>query len=122
MPHAHILLWLESGWRYDRPDLVDEVVSAKIPDPGTPQGRLLHNVVTKYLIHGPCSEDNPNAPCMDWRDGKRFCIKDFPQAFSNKTIISNNTYSIYRRHNNLSFIFIRLYSIYPGETTVVNNM
>lgn len=121
MPHAHILLWMEPGWKYDRPELVDEVVSAEIPDPSTPQGRLLYGVVTKHLIHGPCGEDFPNAPCMDWRDGKRFCTKGFPRAFSAETVISSDAYPVYRRRNDSPFAFVRPHSTYPCETTVVGN-
>lgn len=49
LPHAHILLWM-----FDkvRPDHIDSIISAKIPDPETDPE--LHSVVTTNVIHGPC--------------------------------------------------------------------
>ncbi|KAJ5550008.1 hypothetical protein N7535_002050 [Penicillium sp. DV-2018c] len=45
---------------------VDEVVSAQIPDPDNePHGAELFDIVTHNLIHTPCSQHNPTAPCMD---------------------------------------------------------
>ncbi|XP_060864363.1 uncharacterized protein LOC132940672 [Metopolophium dirhodum] len=59
LPHAHILLWM-----FDkvRPDHVDSIISAEIPDPET--DHELHSVVTTNMIHGPCGTHNPGPPCM----------------------------------------------------------
>ncbi|GFY35468.1 ATP-dependent DNA helicase [Trichonephila clavipes] len=44
------------------PNLVDEVISAEIPNPETDQ--KLYDTVTKNMIHGPCGALNPSSPCM----------------------------------------------------------
>lgn len=59
LPHAHILIWLVEKIR---PNEVDEVISAEIPNEEVDPG--LHEVVIKNMIHGPCGTLNQNAPCM----------------------------------------------------------
>merc|ERR1711867_40045 len=46
------------------------------------------------MIHGPCGNLNPTAPCM--KEGK--CTKGFPKPFLANTVVdSNSTYATYRR-------------------------
>ncbi|GFX49511.1 helitron_like_N domain-containing protein [Trichonephila clavipes] len=69
LPHAHILVWFIDKIR---PEEIDSIISAEIPDPSTDQ--LLFDIVTTNMIHGPCGTLNSSSPCM--ADGK--CTKNFP--------------------------------------------
>lgn len=40
------------------------------------------------MIHGPCGEANPSAPCM--KNGK--CSKNYPKDFNTETQIDENGY------------------------------
>ncbi|GBP03652.1 hypothetical protein EVAR_91879_1 [Eumeta japonica] len=66
LPHAHILVWFIDKIR---PEEIDSIISAEIPDPSTDQ--LLFDIVTTNMIHGPCGTFNSSSPCM--ADGK--CTK-----------------------------------------------
>ena len=53
LPHMHLLVFLEEGHKINTMGQVDAIISAQIPDPAIyPQ---LHQAVTKYMLHGPCS-------------------------------------------------------------------
>lgn len=90
LPHAHILIWLIDKIR---PDEIDDIISAEIPDPQTDSE--LFEVVTKNMIHGPCGKNNPQSPCMI--DGK--CSKRYPRALLADTITGNDGYPLYRRRS-----------------------
>lgn len=90
LPHAHILIWLVEKIR---PNEVDEVISAEIPNEQVDPG--LHEVVIKNMIHGPCGTLNQNAPCMV--DGK--CSKRYPRTLISETITGNDGYPLYRRRS-----------------------
>ena len=61
-PHAHILAICENSSKPGSIDDYDLIVSAEIQNPEThPQ---LHAIVTKFMMHGPCSAANPKSPCM----------------------------------------------------------
>lgn len=90
LPHAHILVWLKNKIR---PEEIDQIVSAEIPDPVVDQE--LFNIVTSHMIHGPCGPLNMTAPCME--DGK--CKKRFPKQYTNDTITDIDGYPLYRRRN-----------------------
>ncbi|GFW25515.1 helitron_like_N domain-containing protein [Trichonephila clavipes] len=60
LPHAHILVWLKDRIR---PEEIDQIISAEIPDPLIDQG--LFDIVTKHMIHGPCGAFNMTSPCME---------------------------------------------------------
>src|SRR5436309_800789 len=61
LPHIHFLLFLAGRAQFDTIDRIDQVICAELSDPSEQE---LYNVVTKHLIHQPCSVHNPTAPCM----------------------------------------------------------
>ncbi|GBM29244.1 hypothetical protein AVEN_1423-1 [Araneus ventricosus] len=91
LPHAHILLTLDSESKIRTKDDIDKFVSAELPDPCT--DLRLFQIVTKCMVHGPCGTININSPCM--RDGQ--CCKSFPKQFKDDTDENVNGYPIYRR-------------------------
>ncbi|GBN41059.1 hypothetical protein AVEN_127452-1 [Araneus ventricosus] len=91
LPHAHILLTLDSDSKIRTKDDIDKFVSAELPDPCT--DLRFFQIVTKCMVHGPCGTININSPCM--RDGQ--CCKSFPKQFKDDTEENVNGYPIYRR-------------------------
>ena len=53
----------------------------------------LSAIVTTNMIHGPCGNINPLAPCM--KHGK--CSKTFPHLFLQTTEVGTDSYPKYRR-------------------------
>jgi hypothetical protein len=96
LPHAHILLIVVR--EEDKPRTTedyDKIVSAEIPDPTTHP--RLYEVITRTMMHGPCGQAKPNAPCM--RNG--FCRFSFPKQFCEETTLTDdNSYPVYRQRNN----------------------
>ena len=75
----------------------DSIVCAEIPDKDTvPE---LYAIVTKFMMHGPCSIANPNSPCME--DGK--CPKTFPKDFTEETM-EYDGYSQYRQREDGKYV------------------
>ncbi|GBM64363.1 hypothetical protein AVEN_11016-1 [Araneus ventricosus] len=91
LPHAHILLTLDSESKIRTKDDIDKFARAELPDPCT--DLRLFEIVTKCMVHGPCGTININSPCM--RDGQ--CCKSFPKQFKDDTEENVNGYPIYRR-------------------------
>src|SRR5271154_6043669 len=94
LPHMHLLIFLDPQDKIYNADDVDTIVSAQLPDPILQP--LLYNTVTTCMLHGPCGDDKPNAPCMV--DGK--CSKKYPKEFLEQTIYGENGYPQYARPNN----------------------
>ncbi|XP_057760313.1 uncharacterized protein LOC130980674 [Arachis stenosperma] len=93
LPHAHMLLWLNAESNLQSVEIVDEFICAELPNPQ--KFPSLYNVVTKYMIHGPCGPLRPSSPCM--KDGK--CSKFYPKKFVDQTSFDEDGYPIYRRRN-----------------------
>lgn len=68
LPHAHILITLHQDDKFTSTEKIDRVVSAEIPDKNL--NPTLHEIVTRCMMHGPCGESFPGAPCM--ADGEQF--------------------------------------------------
>jgi len=90
LPHSHILVWLEDKIR---PEEIDQIISAEIPDPLTDSE--LFDIVTSHMIHGPCGAFNMTSPCME----EERCKKRFPKPFTNDTITDIDGYPLYRRRD-----------------------
>eukprot|EP00980_Cylindrotheca_fusiformis_P017429 scaffold5420_cov77-Cylindrotheca_fusiformis.AAC.3 len=93
MPHGHIILQIDPNDAPHTGRELDHFVSAQLPDQSA--NPELFEVVTKFMIHGPCSDSY----CQR-QDGT--CRFHYPQPFSNETIweSDNSTTIMYRRPNN----------------------
>ncbi|XP_004501122.1 uncharacterized protein, partial [Cicer arietinum] len=72
---------------------IDKFISAELPDCNLyPK---LANVVSSFMLHGPCGSSNPKSPCM--KDGK--CSKYFPKDYQSSTIVDDEGYPKYKRRD-----------------------
>ena len=86
----HALIWLKNQIQ---PTMVDDVVRAKLP--GTEVDPVLHNLVKRHMVHGPCGVLNRNSPCM--KNGR--CTKGFPKPLLKDTRTDVDGYPQYRRRS-----------------------
>ncbi|XP_074096362.1 uncharacterized protein LOC141525697 [Cotesia typhae] len=54
LPHVYLLVTLKSNYKMTTPEVVHKFISAEIPDPT--EDPVLHEVVMKNMIYGPCEE------------------------------------------------------------------
>ena len=59
----HILLIMDAECKPKTTEMIDNSVSAEIPD-RDPNPKL-YELITTQNIHGPCGNVNPKSPCMD---------------------------------------------------------
>jgi hypothetical protein len=94
LPHAHILVFLHPTCKYPRPQDIDRIISAEIPDKDTQPE--LYNLVKTHMMHGPCGIGHTDCPCMS--NGR--CSKWYPKKFKDTTIVDVDGYPCYRRRAN----------------------
>jgi hypothetical protein len=97
LPHAHIILWLHKNDKLNTPEKIDAFISAEVPDPiYEPE---LHELVTEFMVHGPCGEKNPDLRCMRFNKAinRKRCKYHYPKNFVDKTTIADNGFVTYRR-------------------------
>ncbi|XP_026390771.1 uncharacterized protein LOC113286340 [Papaver somniferum] len=92
LPHAHILIILQERDKLRSPDDYDRVVRAEIPDEKVEPE--LYASVLKHMIHTPCAL---YADSVCKKDGK--CKKRFPKKFVAETLEGQDSYPVYRRHD-----------------------
>uniref|UniRef100_A0A8I6WBU2 ATP-dependent DNA helicase n=1 Tax=Hordeum vulgare subsp. vulgare TaxID=112509 RepID=A0A8I6WBU2_HORVV len=93
LPHEHILLIMKAKSKIRTPDDYDGVISAEIPD--KKKYHVLHDLVVKHMLHGPCGALKKSCPCMI--DGQ--CRFHYPRDFCDATLQGKDSYSIYRRRD-----------------------
>ena len=98
LPHTHQLYTLADEDKPRTPEDVDKIVCAEIPNKET--NPELYNLVKTFMVHGPCGIENPDAQCMEMKDGVRICSKGYPKPFLEATNITKNGIVQYRRRKN----------------------
>ena len=82
-------LYVATKFSLQDPTKIDNLISSEIPPVTSPH---LRELVLKYIIHAPCS-DNPDSRYM--REGR--CSKNFPKPFRSETdSIEGDNYKRYR--------------------------
>ena len=84
--HIHLLVILKH--RLSTPEMVDQCISAEIPDPDLHPD--LHRIVMANMIHGPCGA---------WCEVNGKCSKHFPKPFQAETTMDADSYPLYRRRH-----------------------
>uniref|UniRef100_A0A1S4BAU6 Helitron helicase-like domain-containing protein n=1 Tax=Nicotiana tabacum TaxID=4097 RepID=A0A1S4BAU6_TOBAC len=80
LPHIHLLIILEQGYKITLADQYDKFISAELPD--EEEYPLLHDLVVKHMMHGPCGKHRPTNSCMKDDDGEKVVdeIQNFQDA------------------------------------------
>src|SRR5712672_710519 len=91
LPHTHILVMLDKNFRLRSPSDIDSCISAQWPDPE--KYPLLFDTIKSCMVHGPCGNINPDAPCM--KNG--ICSKGYPKPYQSVTSIAEDGYPLYMR-------------------------
>ena len=94
LPHIYLLTFLHSQHHIWDSYHINSMISAQLPDPQLQP--LLYAKVTKYMLHGPCGIDNPQAKCMV----NEKCSKHFPKKYRERTDWAEDSYPLYARPNN----------------------
>jgi hypothetical protein len=99
LPHTHTLIWLKRNTKEPSSRLIDEFISAELPDPMVdPLGYVL---VDEFMVHGPCGDLNRLCPCM--KNG--VCSKRFPKSYNVETLVDEKGFPVYRRREDGRFVF-----------------
>jgi len=89
LSHMHLLLSLFPHHRPSTLAQVDSIIHASWPNPK--RKPRLFDVSKCCMVHGPCGQVFPHAPCM--QDGK--CSKGFPKPFQLVTLMTRDGYPMY---------------------------
>lgn len=98
LPHARILLFMDSKNKLPTADDIDKIISAEIPD--KEKDPELYEVIKDSMIHDPCGAANTNSPCMV--DGK--CSKQYPKQYADITKVGSDGYPVYRRRPSTQYV------------------
>lgn len=102
LSYAHLLLIFKCGHKISSTKQVDKIVSCEIPDKNIHP--YLRSVIVKHNTHGPCRNLNPKNTYME----KNSCCKNkYPNDYCNSTMFGDNSYPLYRRHNNGIYVKVR---------------
>jgi ATP-dependent DNA helicase PIF1 len=85
--------------------MINQIVCAELPRIGT----KLYDIVTNFMLHGPCGQINPTCSCM--LNEFKVCSKGYPKEFSNETIENVNGFPQYRRRQITATQFTKPYRI-----------
>ena len=98
LPHAHILLILQSSNKPWTPEHVDTIITAEIPN--QTQFPELYDTVVNCMLHGPCGPFTKDILCI--KDGK--CSKGFPKEYTEQTNLTSDKYPRYRQRDDSASI------------------
>jgi len=94
LSHIHLLIFLHPQHHIQNSHHINSMILAQLPDPQLQP--LLYAKVTKYMLHGPCGIDNPQAKCMV--NGKY--SKHFSKKYGERADCAEDSYPLYVRPDN----------------------
>lgn len=74
----HLLVIMSPADKIHSADQLDDFISAEIPE-DDPE---LKELISQWMIHNPCGDMNPSAPCMVSKHGRDQCRWGFPMEIS----------------------------------------
>nr|XP_042913501.1 uncharacterized protein LOC122273506 [Parasteatoda tepidariorum] len=96
LPHMHLLVIMSPADKIHSADQLDDLISAEIPE-DDPE---LKELISKWMIHNPCGDMNPSAPCMVSKHGRDQCRWGFPMEHQDMTSLVDDEKPRYRRRYN----------------------
>jgi hypothetical protein len=99
LPHAHIIIFLNSDHAFSESDQIDNIIRAELPNLQLDPDGSLTEIVKQIMVYGLYGPLKLNAVCMkkNHENGPFTCSKRFSKDFNEKTIISKDNYPEYRR-------------------------
>ena len=91
-------MWIDSKDRIRDPEDIDRFISAELPDKEVDPETF--RIVADLMMHGPCGNANPSAPCMQ----QGSCTKNFPKRYNDHTFFDENGHVHYRRRNTQAYV------------------
>ena len=111
LPHIHLLLFLLPADReaFTDPAVINSTICAEIPSAADDVDGVLTEVVRTFMLHGPCGEHNPTAPCMVPQSHglPPRCSKNFPKPYCPTTVVHEDGYPEYQRRNDGRTLTVR---------------
>lgn len=103
LPHCHMLFWLDEKDKPKKPQEIDKIIYAEIPNQ-TRFPKLFKNVM-KHMIHIPCN--SKFAKCNKGKGEK--CDKKFPKEYQSYTSMDSNSFPKYKRRegNNVNYYYYK---------------
>uniref|UniRef100_A0A6N2LP42 ATP-dependent DNA helicase n=1 Tax=Salix viminalis TaxID=40686 RepID=A0A6N2LP42_SALVM len=90
LPHTHILVWLASKFKFRTSADIDSIVSAEIPDKNIDP--LCHDIVSKFMLHGPCGVAKPGAQCMSGNKNGIMLFNDSVVPYNKELLMRYNAH------------------------------
>jgi hypothetical protein len=101
LPHEHFLLVMANRDKLISPDEFDKYISAEILDKD--KYPVLHDLVCKHMMHGPCDVLNNKCACMQDME----CRFQFPQQLCDATRMDKDSYPVYKRRDDGQVVEVR---------------
>jgi hypothetical protein len=106
LPHEHFLLVMANRDTLISPNEFDKYIYAEILDKD--KYPVLHDLVCKHMMHGPCDVLNDKCACMQDME----CRFRFPQQFCDATQMGKDSYPVYKRRDDRQVVEVRNAKLY----------
>ncbi|GJV60721.1 ATP-dependent DNA helicase RRM3-like protein [Tanacetum coccineum] len=100
LPYAHVCLFLHKDDKVPNVDQNDKFILAEIPDKD--EDPDLYKLVSDFMMHGPCGEDDATQVCMT--DGKFYNTLSLRDSFTTRSSVDSEGYPVYRRRDNGRYV------------------